>query len=331
MRSVRGMLPVIVTSGLIFSLYHPCMARDGVKVFSLQKPGKEARQGPRELNYPYIYGLSWRYRWSDIEPQEGQYHWDRIDRALEMTSNAGKKVMLRVIAGINSPEWVYQAGAKPFEFSNQDLAHPDNYRASLRMPIPWDDVYLAKWERFIHAFGGRYNGNPHVYSVHMSGGGYIGEMNLPKALEKWQLVGYSDQKLIATWKRLIDNYRKAFPDIPTNLALNEPLGRNRSNVLEPIVSYVLSTYPRQVYLQHNGLKANLPMGFRIRHLLRDASSQTVVGYQMVGGRGWLDQQAGNRMEAFRIAIEDHARYVEVYASDVRDPKLKGALEFLAAR
>jgi hypothetical protein len=305
-------------------------AQDAVKVFSLQRRDKELRQGPQELEDAYIYGLSWRFKWSEIEPQEGQYNWQPIDTAVAMTSSPGKKVMLRVVAGINSPDWLYNIGARPFEFRNTHLAHPQSYRENLRMFVPWDEIYLSKWEKFIRAFGQRYNAHPSIYSIQMTGGGHIGEMNLPKAHTKWKRVGYTDEKLIGTWKRIIAAYQQAFPDTPTNLDINEPLGK-RSNVLEPVVAHVLASYPRKVYLQHNGLRADFPQNHPIRHILRQASNTTVVGYQMVGGKGWLDQQAGDRMAAFRIAIEDRASYVEVYAADVRDPAQQRALQFLATR
>ena len=35
------------------------------------------------------------------------------------------------------------------------------------------------------------------------------------------------------------------------------------------------------------------------------------------------------MAAFRNAIEDRASYIEVYASDVRDPAQRKALEFVS--
>jgi hypothetical protein len=283
-----------------------------------------------ELKDSEVYGISWRYRWKTVEPREGQYNWELIDKALQVSRNAGKQVMLRVTAGMFTPDWVYQAGAKPFDFSNTDLAHPQNAPQTTKMPIPWDEVYLAKWEAFIQAFGRRYNSHPHVYSIQMTGGGHIGEMNLPQAHAKWQQSGYSDEKLIAAWKRIIEAYQKAFPNITTNLDINEPLGWNRSNVLKPIVSYVLATYGRKVYLQQNGLKADLRYDDPMRQIIREASGKTSVGYQMVGGKGFLDQQTGDRLTAFRNAMEDHANYIEVYAADVRDPVHRRALQFLTA-
>jgi hypothetical protein len=329
-RIPKILLSLTVTLMAVLGQTPIVLAQEPVKIFALQKPDVEQKTGQPELNDPNVYGLSWRFGWAKIEPADGQYNWSPVDEAIAVTSKAGKKVMLRIIAGINSPDWVYRAGAKPFDFRNTDLRHPENHRPEMRMPVPWDEVYLAKWEAFIQAFGKRYNGNPTIYSIQMTGGGYIGEMNLPKAFAKWEQVSYSDEKLIAAWKRIIDTYQRAFPETPTNLDINEPLG-NRSNVLGPVVSYVLAKYPRKVYLQQNGLRADLPRDDQIRRTLREAASQTSVGYQMVGGKGFLEKQTGDRLTAFRNALEDRVSYLEIYASDVRDPGQRGALQFLKTR
>jgi hypothetical protein len=320
---------IVVGSALILGQCVWAVADEKIKIFSLQKSDGESKPAPPELSDPYVYGISWRFKWSALEPREGEFRWDVVDKALATTRQAGKKAMLRVVAGVNSPDWLKSAGAMPFAFRNTDLAHPQNYRDNLSMFVPWDEVYLSKWGALIRALGQRYSGHPEIYSIQMTGGGYIGEMNLPKAIAQWQAVGYTDKKLIAAWQRIIDTYQEAFPQTPTNLDLGEPLGRNHSNVLEPVVSYVLSNYPRKVYLQHNGLKADLPQHHRVRQILRAASRKTLVGYQMVGGKDWLPQQTGDRQLAFRKALEDRASYIEVYASDIRDPEQRSALAMLA--
>jgi hypothetical protein len=106
---------IIVASVLILGQPSWSVAEESVKIFSLQKV-EDLNSNPPELNAAYVDGLSWRFGWQRIEPQEGQFSWSTIDQVLEVSSRAGKKVMLRVVAGINSPEWVYRAGAKPFEF-----------------------------------------------------------------------------------------------------------------------------------------------------------------------------------------------------------------------
>ena len=306
----------------------PRTAAEPVKVFSLQRPNADPRAELPELKDSQVYGVSWRFHWRTIEPAEGQYQWAPIDQALETTGRAGKKAMLRVTAGINSPEWVYQAGAKSIAFSNRDLHNSENFAKDLRMPVPWDDVFLAKWLRFVQALGARYQRHPSLYSVQMTGGGHIGEMNLPKAPDKWKQLGFSDERLISAWKRIIDAYQQAFPGVPTNLDINEPMGRKQSNVLEPVVAYVLKTYPGKVYLQNNGLRADFPRDNHIRRRLREAASTTSVGYQMLGGKGFLDDNTGDRRRAFAHAVEDRASYVEIYAADLRDASGQRALEVL---
>ena len=328
MRDIAGaLLIIVVTLSLLFITHSRALAREGVKFFSLQRPDSDAMQAPPELNDSFVYGLSWRFKWMTIEPQEGQYNWALLDKAIELSWKSGKQVMLRVTAGQNTPEWVYQAGARAFNFTGQDLVFPKNHPESLKMPIPWEDVYWTKWERFIQTFGARYDGNPSIYSIQMTGGGHIGEMNLPKAYEKWQQVGYTDDRLIMTWKRIINAYQKALPHTPTNLDINEPMPK-QSDVLESVVSYVLTTYPGKVFIQQNGLRANFPRDSRIRTIIRQASSKTIVGYQMIGGKGFLEKQTGDRLTAFRNALEDGASYIEVYASDVRDHAHRSMLQSL---
>ncbi len=78
-----------------------------MKIFSLQPLdiSLEANASKlSELRDTDIYGMSWRFRWKTIEPAEGEYNWELIDKAIQVTSNAGKKTMLRVTAGMFTPE-----------------------------------------------------------------------------------------------------------------------------------------------------------------------------------------------------------------------------------
>ncbi len=302
-----------------------------VKIFSLQSWRGNSTGDVPELKKDFVEGVSWRFGWELIEPDDGQYYWSIVDKAIAEAKKQNKKVMLRVTAGIYTPDWVYKAGAKRLTFSPDDVWNTEGWknRSVMEMPIPWDPVFLAKWERFVKEAGKRYNKHPQVFSIQMTGGGWLGEMNLPKAFDKWKEAGYSDEKLINAWKRIIDAYRASFPDTPSNLDINEPLGWKRSNVLEPVVNYVLNKYPDKVYLQQNGLRADMPPEHRIRKILRGAPPRTVIGYQMIGGKNWLDEKVGDRGKAFKNAIEDNADYIEVYAADVNDPKLETLLRQLS--
>ena len=64
-------------------------------------------------------------------------------------------------------------------------------------------------------------------------------------------------------------------------------------------------------------------------MLRLAAQTTTVGYQMLGGGKFLDQQTGDRRKCFERAIGDGCRYVEIYRQDLLDPKWRSALDYLA--
>jgi hypothetical protein len=286
-----------------------------------------------ELSNPDVAGISVRFNWKTIEPQPGQYHWEPVDRAIALASRSGKKVMIRVVAGVGTPDWVYQAGAPGAEpnFREEQLQGMPPQRRQLltrikRAPVVWDPHYLSPWLSFIRAFGQRYDGNPVIYSIQMTGGGFAAEMSLRREFG-WNRYGYSDAKLISTWKQIIDAYQQSFPQIPTNLDIMEPIPR-QSHVLQAVVDYCLTKYPGKVYIQQNGLNASGGSP-QYRAIIRQAALKTKVGYQMTGGGGWIESRVGDRGTAFRYALEDRASYLEVYHGDLTNPSLGEAVHNLA--
>lgn len=286
-----------------------------------------------ELSNADVAGISIRFYWKTIEPQPGKYHWEPIDRAIALASRSGKKVMIRVIAGAGTPQWVYQTGAQwatPHYQPKQLERMPPQRRQRLtsmrQAPVVWDPRYLNSWMAFIKAFGQKYDGNPAVYSIQMSGGGIGGEMSLRREFD-WEHYGYSDARLIATWEQIIAGYQQSFPRIPTNLDILEPIP-HRSQVLQPVVDYCLSRYPGKVYLQYNGLNAT-GGSTRYRTIIRQAAGKTKVGFQMTGGGGWIESRVGDRGTAFRHALADGASYLEVYHGDLINPALTQTIHSLA--
>jgi len=205
---------------------------------------------------------------------------------------------------------------------------------SASMPVPWSESYLQSWERFLGALGKEISGWQDVYCVHMTGGGFIDEMHLPKkqpaTIQQWNAAGLSDEKLFAVWKRIIGAYDKSMPaNVGLTLALGIPFAQSRTPEL--VSRHALERYPGRVWFQQNGLKAERAAQARFPELLRAASAKTVVGYQMLGGGRFLDAQLGDRKRAFENALQDHVSYVEVYRADLLDPQWKGSLQQLARR
>jgi Beta-galactosidase len=292
-----------------------------VKIFSVGTPTK---QFDAVLSNPYVAGISVRFGWKGIQPKRGTYRWGQIDDAIRKARAAGKKVMIRVMAGAWTPDWVNR-NVRTLSFSSRYLY--GGSMSSVTMPIPWKRHYLRPWRRFIRHMGHRYDGNPTVYSIQMAGGGFLGEMCLPTDVDRWKAVGYRDARLIRAWKRIVIQYRRSFPHTHLNLDIDEPFGNLLdTNVVHPVVRFATRDGIRKAWIQQNGLRASL-LGVigPYRKVIRAESRETRVGYQMQRATG----TATELKTAFTVALQDHANYLEVYASDVLDGANQAALRYLA--
>jgi len=297
-------------------------------IFSLRGPkGEDFTKAP-ELEFPFVAGLSARIAWSDLEPQQGQHNWRLLEQARETAASHKKLLMLRVTAGMLSPGWVYKLeGVGTVTFTKDDVSwvKPGD---TISMPVPWAEGYLKAWESFLTALGQKIHDWPELCCVQMTGGGFIGELHLPKTSEatmkQWNEAGASEEKVNAMWQRIITVYDKNMPaqvGISLNLAMPLPGYKTGTVVRE----WALSKYPGRVWFQQNGLTGGPAVG-PYSKILREASATTTVGYQM-GGTG-----AAGRIQwprAFQRAIEDRCSYLEVFEVDVSDPKRKDDLVFLA--
>jgi hypothetical protein len=106
------------------------------------------------------------WMWADLEPEEGKYKWDELDRILDYWSTRGKQVDLRVWVTDDSgwagapgnevcPEWLWKAGAKFHPYKGEggfSKREPDYADPS------YERVYMPKLKTFLHALAQRYDG-----------------------------------------------------------------------------------------------------------------------------------------------------------------------------
>ena len=118
-------------------------------------------------DYPKSTIAYFRPYWSQMEPEEGKYNWQLIDKALQKSAEQGQTLMFRVM---------------PYDGRN-DV--PAWYRKMVgeekpeRMPKwrvdPEDPRYVQHFGGMIAALGQRYDGHPDFESVDMSIVGFWGE------------------------------------------------------------------------------------------------------------------------------------------------------------
>lgn len=110
-RNLAAICVVIATAGVLLSPSAFSEARASattvtswpVKIFVCNTPRTRVDAA---LSNPYVAGISSRFSWAAIEPHPGEYRWAAIDRTLSLARHAGKRAMIRVIAGIYTPAWV---------------------------------------------------------------------------------------------------------------------------------------------------------------------------------------------------------------------------------
>lgn len=133
------------------------------------------------LDFPGMDHLYIRLAWSYLEPAEGEFHWEVIDRWIEKWVAHGLGISFRISCKETStdrieqqfatPKWVMEAGAAGGYFRNGEPTGPDG---------PWeprfdDPVFLQKLENFLRAFAARYDGKPWLRYVDIGSIGDWGE------------------------------------------------------------------------------------------------------------------------------------------------------------
>ena len=125
------------------------------------------------LNYPSTTIAYWRIYWKYMEPEEGAYRWDMLDRALEMARSRGQTLILRIAPhgtgdDKDVPQWYRTMVGTENEW---------NYNNPVNKWVvdPEDPRYALYFGGLIRALGQRYDGHPDLEAVDLSIVGAWGE------------------------------------------------------------------------------------------------------------------------------------------------------------
>ncbi|MCW3059052.1 MAG: hypothetical protein JWQ02_873 [Capsulimonas sp.] len=154
--------------------------------------------GPIRQPYSMVYQY---VSWKELEPREGVYDFDAWEkRAWNIPSAAGKRVVFRVYLDYPSlpsgvPDWVVAKGVHLRKYTEEGGGQSPDYD---------DPILVSGLERLIAALGKRYDRNPRVAFVTVGTLGFWGEWHTYPRVELFAAP--------ATQQRVIDAYRRAFPD-----------------------------------------------------------------------------------------------------------------------
>lgn len=309
------------------------------------------------VSNPYIDGLAIRTRWNLLEPVENQYDWSFLDAAISQAKSHGKMVSLSVTAGVNTPDWVYQYGVKTFKFIDSQSYRKNTFCTEVAIPVPYDPIYLEKWKKFVAAFGARYNSNPAVTKIRITGiNDVTAEIILPHSrgeaidgcnkysyddVQNWIDAGYTASLIKNTWLDIAKTFQSAFPDKGLSTAtyyrslpkIND-LGRydKNLNLADDIFSSGIDNIGHAFIPEQHNLSAFYVSDALIKYVFNYAA-----GFQMLWSVTGDDtyrmnnQIVGNPKDIFKNAInngiDSGVDFLEIYNVDVANADFQDILQY----
>ncbi len=271
-------------------------------------------------NNANVDGMRLRPYWSDIQPIRGTYDWTAVDVILNLAAQHGKSIGLSVSAGVNCPKWVYDDGAIKYKLKDG---------SKLSMSIPWDTGFLESWIPLIQAMGARYDSNPNLRYIVISGLGQHIETYLSKtAADDAALEALGGQAAwVAGAQQIIAAYADAFPTTPFFITAGKPFfSPDSMSTLQQVIDWAVATYPGRFGIMNATLSATSSTGYYPNLAISTYQDTQPVGFQMLCSsildpvrlKGTLDQALGQ-------GVGLGANYVEVYQSDADSSKNQSVL------
>jgi hypothetical protein len=284
------------------------------------------------LENPKVNGISATIPWKMVEPGEGEFDWSAVDNLLSSCEKNQKYLILRIsTSGVSensennepitdTPKWVFDTGVKSITYIG---ANNKEYK----MPIYWDDNYMAQWSNFIRQFGSRYDKNPYIHSIGITGGGDAHGTCVTPNFAKGQTTskeattisnakqmvdvlkkdhGMTPKQLVEHWQYVVDAFAKRFQHTRLNLNINPPIAnRGGEDLLDHIVDYAVYKYGQRVYVTRENEKYDRH-GFDDYRVLLKFRNDTITGLQL------SEAVSGEAMTKIaRYALDDGISFIEI--------------------
>lgn len=151
-------------------------------------------------DYPSTTIAYWRVYWKFMEPEQGRYRWDMLDRALDSARSRGQTLLLRIAPYGTGEERDVPQWYRAMVGQEKDWAYSNP--VNKWMVDPEDPRYAKYFGGFIRAMGSRYDGHPDLEAVDLSIVGAWGEGAGSELLTR------------ATRESLVDAYTDSFKKTP---------------------------------------------------------------------------------------------------------------------
>lgn len=167
----------------------------------------------------YATTLYIRWRWTDMEPEEGKYAWqydDNFKALVKGATDRGLKLAFRVYMASqdneyeSTPGYVFDAGAKSYIEQGKP--------GDVRSPYPDDPIFREKFETFVKAFAAEYDDPSLVNYIDGYNIGWWGEGH------NLQLLDRKNQEETFAW--IINLYGNSFKRVPLVITVDSQIGHD---------------------------------------------------------------------------------------------------------
>jgi hypothetical protein len=280
-------------------------------------------------SFPGMDHLYLRLAWSFLEPEEGKYDWHYIDDVVNKYVPLGYKISFRISSketgnyplivgqqanGVQyaTPVWVHKAGAKG--------TVSEVWGTKSWVPEWSDPVYLAKLEKFQHAFAEKYDGKAWVRYIDVGSIGEWGEghtffsTKIPPTVEDVEanidvyVRNFKKSQITCTDDLLY--YGKPDSSVTKlyNYAISNGLTlRDDSPMVEWYINNNLKTWSVSHPHFYDPLYLSKPIVFELEHYMSVKSQGNWIGKN---GKDTIKKFGYSGAEIMRHAIETmHATYI----------------------
>jgi hypothetical protein len=299
---------------------------------------------------PNVKGLAPRFYWRTIEPKEGKYNWEPIDRLFEIAEKYDKLIALRLIGGPSrkfSPDWIWKKFNRYFD----TISH---WGQNIRIPYLGEKKFQKFWNNFLVSVGKRYGEHPRLQRIHMSSG-LDQEMYYIRGMSKKEFRRFCpegtetfERDLLKSWHETFLTYLKAFPGKAFVLDLSMPVEGIEDIdgylLMEKIVLDASKIFGSRLYLQQDGLSDRDPTAEEvikrdrksIRKLMLNLSEKHLLGFETLLPpelkKGMRFAPSGVFYEDLRktidIGLSYPIRYLELWTVTLNNPEYRDDVKYL---
>lgn len=262
--------------------------------------GKQYWEEQDEAASKYASVFYLRWKWEDIEPEEGKYAWDHDSVFINLIQGAldrNLRLAFRIFTHTGTPQFVLD-GANTYEHWGKQT------------PYAEDEFFLEKYTNFIRAFGEKFNDPSIVDYVDCYGMGLWGEGHG---------IRYKDQsKRNYSHDRIVKAYAEAFDKVINVINFGV-----RNEYQDSVVYHELGFTPRR-----DGYASKWFPKKDQDELVTHFPSTPIIAEACYWGKHEMDyhieHEDGNKLwdtwqeyyaEVVDLALETHANYLDMRTTD----------------